>query len=74
MEGFVVIADSSVKEIARALIKCRGIFGVLLVQNAVAFFLVCAVAVYDGDTQFFRRISRHLTLELIVIELGSRYT
>ena len=67
----VVVTDGRIQKITGTLVKCGGIFRILLVKNAVRFFFVCAIAVNDGNFQPLLRIFRHLPLKLGVVELCS---
>lgn len=70
VEHLVVVPDGSVQKIPAALIQTGGVLAVFLVQYAVCFALVGAVAVNDGHPQLFGGVCGHLLLEFLVIPLG----
>ena len=69
-EHLVVVPDGSVQKIPAALIQAGGVRAVFLVQDAVCFALVGAVAVNDGHSQLFGGVCGHLLLEFLVVPLG----
>ena len=70
-EHLVVVTDGRIQEITGIPIKCRGVLRVLLVEDSVRFFLVCAIAVNDRYLKPALRMLCHLTLKLGIIQLGS---
>ena len=71
VEHLVIVADGSIQKVTGTLIQRRGILRILLVKNAVCFFLVCAITVNDGYFEPLLWIRCHLALKLGVIQLGS---
>ena len=54
------------------MIQPRGALGIFFVQQAVVDLLVGGIAEYRRDPQLLGRVSIHLTLELIIIQLRHR--
>ena len=49
MEHFIVVSDGGFQKVAGVLVKCGGIFWVLLVQNAVNFLLIRSITVNNRN-------------------------
>ena len=73
MEHFVVIPDGFFQKITGVRIKGRRILRILLVQNAIGFRLVCAVAVDQRNLEPSLGCFRHLALKFCIIQLCRLY-
>ena len=68
MEHFIVVADGGFQKVAGVLVKCGGIFWVLLVQNAVNFLLIRSITVNNRNFQILGRVIPDNSAELVIVE------
>ena len=73
MKHFIIVPDGGLQKIAGALVESRRILRIFLVQNALGFFLVGAIAENNGHPQLAPRVRCHLSLEFLIIQLGHRH-
>lgn len=72
IEHLIIIIDRLLEKLARALIQPRGTLGILFIEDTVSLFLVGGIAEDGRDLELLGRVSIHLTLELIIIQLRHR--
>ena len=68
MEHFIVVSDGGFQEVTGILVKCGGIFWVLLVQNAVNFLLIRSITVNNRNFQILCRVIPDNSAELVIVE------
>ena len=68
MEHSIIITDGRFQKITGVLVKGRSVLRVLLIQNTVSFFLICAVAENRCNTQFLGWVCCHLLLKFLIIQ------
>ena len=68
MEHFIIITDSRFQKITGVLVKGRSVLRVLLIQNTVSFFLICAVTENRCYTQLLGWVCCHLLLKFLIIQ------